>query len=91
MSHSAQLPEISFLHRQGFHLLAAVLSGVVLMWAGGFDAMSTGSLWGWTTPTWYWLTAAVPVAHQAYVMLVWRWQLTVQGPTRLLGGKAFPL
>jgi len=71
--------------------LAAAISGIVLAWAAGLDVISSGSLWGWDTAIWYWLTAAVPVVHQAYVMIVWRWQLVSNGPTRLLGDKAFPL
>ncbi len=91
MSLTAKSPQIGFLDKQGFHLLSAALSLVILAWAGRYNSMANGSLWGWGTPTWYWLTAAVPMVHQAYVMVVWRWQLTVQGPTRLLGDKAFPL
>lgn len=82
---------MSFLHRQSYHLTAAVLSVFILAWAAGLDSLSSGSLWGWPTPIWYWLTVAVPIAHQAYVMIVWRWQLVAGGPTRLLGGRAFPL
>jgi hypothetical protein len=91
VSQSRQSSEIGFLEKQGFHLLAAAISGIVLAWAAGLDVISSGSLWGWDTAIWYWLTAAVPVVHQAYVMIVWRWQLVSNGPTRLLGDKAFPL
>jgi hypothetical protein len=89
--HPQQPTTISFLYRQSYHLLAVVLSVLVLAWAAGLDGMSSGSLWGWPTQIWYWLTAAVPVIHQAYVMIVWRWQLIAQGPTRLFGDRAFPL
>lgn len=91
MAQAAESADISFFEKQGFHLLAAAFSGIVLAWAAGFDTISSGSLWGWGTPTWYWLAAAVPVVHQAFVMIVWRWQLVAEGPTRWLGDKAFPL
>ena len=91
MSHHRSQDEIGFLHRQGFHLLAAVVSAVVLAWAANFDSLSSGALWGRTTRVWYELAVAVPIVHQAYVMVVWRWQLVAHGPTRLLGAIAFPL
>jgi protein-S-isoprenylcysteine O-methyltransferase Ste14 len=91
VSTSAKAPASSFLENQGFHLLAGVVSGLLLAWAARFDVMSSGSLWGWGTPAWYWLAAAVPVIHQAYVMVIWRWQLVLKGPTQLLGNRAFPL
>lgn len=76
--------------RQGYHLLAAVVSAVILLWASRFAPMTSGSLWGWDTSVWYWIAAAVPVVHQAYVWLVWRSQLVYQAPTRYLGQRAFP-
>jgi len=35
----------------------------------------SGSLWGLTTKTWFWLAIAIPIIHQVYVWGVWRLEL----------------
>ena len=35
----------------------------------------SGTLWGITTKTWFWLAIAIPVIHQVYVWLIWRLEL----------------
>jgi len=37
--------------------------------------MLSGSLWGITTKTWFWLAIAIPIIHQVYVWGVWRLEL----------------
>ena len=35
----------------------------------------SGELWGINTELWFWLAIAVPVIHQVYVWLIWRFEL----------------
>ena len=35
----------------------------------------SGSLWGISTQTWFWLAILIPVIHQVYVWLIWRLEL----------------
>lgn len=51
-----------------------------------------GELWGVPSLTWFWLAIAVPVIHQTYVWLVWRFELYHNSFTSRLGLKrAFSL
>ena len=34
-----------------------------------------GSYWGLSSKTWFWWAIAIPVIHQVYVLLVWRFEL----------------
>lgn len=78
-------------HRQWLHALglAVLLPGLVVL--ARLDPVAAGALWGWETLTWFWLAAAIPVAHQSYVWLCWRLELHMEGLSRLLGGRAFDL
>jgi hypothetical protein len=76
--------------KQGYHLLAAVISVVVLHQLAGLSTFSSGEWLGRSSRNWFWLAAAVPILHQAFVALVWRTQLAAHTPTRLLGNRAFP-
>jgi len=44
-----------------------------------------GSLWGMDSHTWFWLSVAIPVLHQAFVMLIWRFELYRRSFTRRFG------
>lgn len=77
--------------RQGWHLLAlaSLLVGLLLLTPGRNAA--PGEFLGLKTKAWFWLAVAIPVAHQAYVWLVWRLQLHFRLPQRLLGHAALPV
>ncbi len=79
------------LGRQWLHvlLLAPMLGG--LMAACGMDGVREGSLFGVATPSWFWVSAALPIAHQVYVWFCWRTQLHGRLLTQFLGESAFPL
>ena len=47
----------------------------------------SGTLWGITTKTWFWLTIAIPVIHQVYVWLIWRLELYQSTFTKRYGLK----
>lgn len=77
--------------RQWLHLslLAVLLFAVALI--ANFDVVRAGRLWGVATPVWFWLSIAIPIAHQGYVWFCWRTQLHATGLTRIFGNHAFPL
>ena len=37
--------------------------------------MLSGRFWGINTTTWFWLAIAIPIIHQVYVWLIWRFEL----------------
>ncbi len=51
-----------------------------------------GSFWGISTSSWFWLAIAIPIIHQIYVWLVWRFELYLRVFSKQLGVKrAFKL
>jgi hypothetical protein len=49
--------------------------------------MLSGSLWGINTETWFWLAIAIPVIHQVYVWLIWRFEFYQRTFTKRYGVK----
>ncbi len=78
---------------QLWHLLSlAVLVIAVQFYISNNLNVSSGSFWGINTESWLWLSIAVPVIHQTYVLLVWRIELHTRTFSTLLGtDKAFKL
>lgn len=46
-----------------------------------------GSFWGISTSSWFWLAIAIPIIHQIYVWLVWRFELYFRVFSKKLGVK----
>ena len=77
--------------RQVAHL---VLLGVLVAGAWAVlrtPSVATGSLWGATTVTWFWLSVAVAVGHQVFVAACWRLELHLGVLRRRLGASGFRL
>ena len=85
MSQASLIFEKQWLHASA---LVVLLAGLAVL--SGFDSVRSGQLWGVTTPVWFWLAAAVAVAHQVYVWFCWRTQLHGSLLTRILGARGFP-
>ncbi len=47
----------------------------------------TGSYWNLNTKSWLWLAIAVPIIHQTYVLLIWRFELYQRTFTNRFGLK----
>ncbi len=58
--------------RQAVHvfLLSVLFCG--LPYALTYPPLSAGSLWGVSTPTWFWWAVGIAIAHQWYVWFCWR-------------------
>ncbi len=77
--------------RQVAHL---VLLGVLVAGAWAVlrtPSVATGSLWGATTVTWFWLSVAVAAGHQVFVAACWRLELHLGVLRRGLGASGFRL
>ena len=46
-----------------------------------------GSFWNLSTRFWFWLAIAVPIIHQTYVLLIWRFELYQRTFSRRFGVK----
>ena len=49
--------------------------------------MLSGIFWGINTTTWFWLAIAIPIIHQVYVWLIWRFELYQRTFTKRYGLK----
>ena len=79
---------MKILHKQGWHLLSAVLLAG-LVWAAARGNALSGSFWGLSTGTWLVLAVLFPVLHQLYVVVCWRGELYYGWLSKALGEKAF--
>lgn len=81
---------MKLLEQQGWHLLllAVLLVGLYLIVCSD-PKFLLGSLWPFHTDGWLIGAILVPVAHQLYVVCLWRWELYNKGLTRTFGGKGF--
>jgi hypothetical protein len=73
---------------QIWHLLSLV---VLILSINLYVASSTeiynGTFWSVNTRSWFWLTIAIPVIHQGYVWLIWRFELYQRTFTKRYGIK----
>lgn len=69
-------------------LLTVLLLGVYWFYE---NAAFSGQLWGIKTSVWFWLAVIMPIAHQFYVVLLWRAELYHQQMTKWFGEKAFKI
>jgi hypothetical protein len=67
-------------------LLIAMLLSIILYLTSSSD-MSSGIFWGINTKTWFWLAIAIPIVHQVYVWLIWRFELYQRSFTKRYGLK----
>ncbi|WP_082331929.1 methyltransferase [Mangrovimonas xylaniphaga] len=78
--------------RQFWHL--AFLLGLLMVLSllfSNLPKLSEGQLWGISTKTWSLLAIAVPIVHQVYVLLCWRFELYFQSLSKWFGSKGFQL
>lgn len=78
--------------RQSIHAvsLAVLLLGILLFFHHRSSA-TAGALWGLSTTAWLWITIAVPVIHQVYVLIFWRLELYGKRISGTLGEHGFLL
>lgn len=70
------------LYRQGYHLAALVLLLAAVAGAFRLPGVGQGSLWGVGSATWLAIAVGWTVAHQVWIVPVWRLQLENQWVTR---------
>lgn len=86
MSQMKLIFERQWLH---FLLLAALLMAVTL--ASNLDDMNTGMFLGISTPKWFWLAIALPIAHQIFIWFCWRVQLHGHLLDKFFGKLSYPV
>jgi protein-S-isoprenylcysteine O-methyltransferase Ste14 len=68
---------------------------VVLLGAAHFISQSPdfvhGELWRINSRTWFFLSLLIPIIHQVYVWVCWRWELHWQLLSRILGHRIFKI
>ncbi len=67
-------------------LLIAMIFAINLYVTSSSEMLS-GTFWGINTKTWFWLAIAIPVFHQVYVWLIWRFELYQRTFTKRYGLK----
>jgi len=61
---------------QLWHLLALFILIISIgLYASSSSDIYMGSLWNGSTKLWFWLAIAIPIVHQIYVFLIWRFEL----------------
>ncbi|NQT76840.1 MAG: hypothetical protein HQ565_03930 [Bacteroidetes bacterium] len=80
------------LKRQIWHLLILILlllSLVII--ANKNNAILYGKLWGIDTSFWFFAAIVSPIAHQLYVLIVWRLELHYKSVSKFFGKNGFKL
>jgi len=73
---------------QIWHLLSLVaLLFAIKLYLSGRPELLKGSFLGISTDIWFWLAVAIPVLHQVYVWLIWRFELYKRTFTKRYGVK----
>lgn len=73
---------------QIWHLLSlTVMIFAINLYISGASDILNGELWGLGTKVWFWLAIMIPVIHQIYVWIVWRFELHYRTFTRRYGLK----
>jgi hypothetical protein len=81
----------AIIERQWLHLLALGIALPVLwMMSTSCGCFHHGEFLGISTWSWFWISVEVPIAHQIYVWLCWRFELHRGLLTRWFGDFAFP-
>jgi len=73
---------------QIWHLLSLIILILgIRLYLFSSPNMLDGSFWNVSTKSWFWLAIAIPVIHQIYVWLVWRFELYQRTFTKRFGVK----
>jgi len=73
---------------QIWHLISLIIIIFFInLYLGNHTEILSGSIWGLTTKTWFWLAIAIPIIHQIYVWCVWRLELYQSTFTKRYGLK----
>ena len=80
-----------FLEKQGWHLALLVGLWLVAGAVAGGEGYQAGSLWGVSTPVWFWMSIVLPAVHQVWVVVCWRLELHGGWLSRHLGRYGFRL
>ena len=77
--------------KQGWHAfwLAFLLTITALI--SRTNGLLAGELFGLSTTFWFCLAVCIPIAHQVFVVVVWRKQLHQQWMTKRFGERAFTI
>ena len=61
---------------QMWHLLSLIaIIFAINLYVSNRPEIFIGTLWGINSKIWFWLAIAIPVIHQVYVWLIWRFEL----------------
>ncbi len=73
---------------QIWHLISLlILISTLQIYITNNPEILTGSYWNLSTKSWFWIAVAVPVIHQIYVLLIWRFELHQRTFTNRFGLK----
>jgi hypothetical protein len=61
---------------QIWHLMSVIiLITITQLFLTNNHELIRGTLWSISTKTWFWIAIAIPILHQVYVWLIWRFEL----------------
>ena len=75
--------------KQGWHAFWLAVLLTITAFVSRADGLLAGELFGLSTTFWFWLAVCIPIAHQVFVVVVWRKQLHQQWMTRIFGERDF--
>jgi hypothetical protein len=75
--------------KQLMHLCLLIVLLIGVHFSSRIDGFFDGELWGISTATWFYLSIAVPIAHQVFVWFCWRVEMHASLLTRWFGSGAF--
>lgn len=83
---------MKILQKQFWHLVCLVLLilGIFILIKQD-STLLLGSLWHVDTTTWLIVALAIPILHQVYVLLCWRFELYYKSLSNMYGDKAFKI
>lgn len=77
---------------QFWHFLLLAILLIFIYWFTNQDPnLLSGSLWSINTLYWFIAAIMIPILHQVYVLICWRFELHYQGLSKLLGNNAFKI
>lgn len=78
--------------KQVWHLLILLLLIVAIFFYVQNDAgLTSGNLWNVETTTWLIVAVAIPILHQIYVLLCWRYELHYKSLSNRFGDNTFKI
>ena len=73
---------------QIWHLFSLIFLVIAIkLYVSGNTGILDGSVWGISTNSWFWLAISIPIIHQIYVWLVWRFELYLRVFSKQFGAK----